>query len=155
MTDPADGGFHLDTGGVRDDALDDTARRNRQSLLDAYRDIEKGDQTAFLALLADDIHFHQAPSLPYPLSTSNREDTLAGFGQVIAAWSKMNVRVEELVAAGDLVIAYMTVSATAAPTGKPYGGPCAELFRFRDGKVVEWRPLYWDTHAVRIAFDLA
>jgi ketosteroid isomerase-like protein len=25
------------------------------------------------------------------------------------------------------------------------------VFRLRDGKIVEWRPIYWDTHAVREA----
>jgi ketosteroid isomerase-like protein len=131
--------------------LTDDAQRNRQLLLQAYQGIERGDQSDFLALLHPSVKLHEAESLPYGGTAQGLEQTLAVFGAVMAAWSRNHVTVEEITAAGDLVIAYMHMSSTAAKTGKSYEGACAEVFRFSAGKVVEWRPLYWDTHAAREA----
>jgi uncharacterized protein len=133
---------------AREGALDETAIRNRKIIYDLYAET---NGAGIFDLLADDVVFRQAPSLPYGAELHGIEAAKEGFANVIGAWASLQVEVEELVAAGDLVIAYMMLEGVGKATGKSYSGPTAEVFRMRDGKIIEWRPLYWDTHAVRLA----
>lgn len=127
------------------------AQRNRALLHKAYVDMIAGKESALFDLLDPEVRFREAASLPYGCDVRGIDAALQGVGAMMAAWSVMDVVFEEFVAAGDLVIAYMYVKATARNTGKPYEGPCAEVFRFRNGRIIEWHPIYWDTHAVREA----
>ena len=129
--------------------LTEGAARNRRAIEAAYRAMIAGDQGALFALLAVDVEFHEASSLPYGGSFSGLEGARAGVVGMFSAWSHLRVEIEELVAGGDLVIVYLWMRATARATGEVYEGPTAELFRFKDGKISEWRPIYWDTHRVR------
>ena len=61
---------------------------------------------------------------------------------MLATWSPLVVQIQELTAGGDLVIAYLLMTATGKRTGTTFSFPVAEMFRFRDGRVVEWRPIY-------------
>lgn len=130
------------------------AERNRNAVYEAYRAVEQGDMTKLVALLSPDVEFHEAPSLPYAISTKGIEATLAGVGGMFDHWSDLTAEIEELVATGDLVICYLLMTATSRATGKVYSGMTAETFRFRDGKIIEWRPIYWDTHEVRVVSGL-
>ncbi|VWX50120.1 nuclear transport factor 2 family protein [Novosphingobium sp. 9U] len=154
MDNDSDAGFRLAVDLASQNGMDETARANRASLLEAYQDIAEGKMERFMALLHPSVSLHQAPSLPYAMDTKGLDETLAGFEQVMVAWAKMHVTITELTAAGDLVVACMQVSARSAATGAPYEAPCTEVFRFHDGQIFDWRPLYWDTHAVRNAFGL-
>jgi ketosteroid isomerase-like protein len=127
------------------------AQSNRELMVKAYRAVEKGDQGPLMALLDPEVRFIEAPSLPYGCDVRGIEAAVAGVGSMMAAWSKMRVEIEEILSAGDLVIVYMRVAATSRKTGKPYAGECAEVFRLRKSRIIEWRPIYWDTHAAREA----
>ncbi|HKT74970.1 MAG TPA: nuclear transport factor 2 family protein [Steroidobacteraceae bacterium] len=127
------------------------AHSNRDLMVKAYRAIEAGDQGALTALLDPNVRFVEAPSLPYGCDVRGVEATAAGVSGMMAAWSKIRVDVEDFTAAGDLVIAYMRFTGISRKTGKPYSGECAEVFRFRNSRIIEWRPIYWDTHAAREA----
>lgn len=140
------------TVSARPDALDATAAANRKIIYDLYHET-KG--AGIFDLLAEDVVFRQSPSLPYGGEFHGIAAAQEAFGRVVGAWSSLNVEVEELVAAGDLVIAYIQMKAVGKATGLTYEGPTAELFRLRDGKIVEWRPVYWDTHAVRMVCGLS
>ena len=45
---------------------------------------------------------------------------------------------------GDYCILYQTIAFTVAANGNQGGFPVAEMFRFKDGKIVEWRANYFD-----------
>jgi ketosteroid isomerase-like protein len=131
--------------------LTETARANRDLMVQVYHALEHGDQGALAAILDPEIKFFEAESLPYGVSAQGIEATLQGVGGMMNAWSKIHVDIEEFATAGDLVIAYMRFTGTSRATGKIYDAVCAEVFRFRAGRVIEWRPVYWDTHAARNA----
>jgi ketosteroid isomerase-like protein len=133
----------------------EVAQRNRQTIERVYRAIEAGDQAALFGILADDVVFHEAASLPYGCTKTGKDGALAGVEGMFSAWSHLRVDIEEFATAGDIVIAYLNMRGTARATGQVYEGPTAELFRFKDGKVIEWRPIYWDTHRVRQVCGLA
>ena len=132
-----------------DSTLSDTANRNRTALMQAYAALPVGDTEKWWSYFDPDVEFHEAPSLPYGQSTKGLEAAKQGMGDMFTAWKHINVRVEEFTAAGDLVIIYLHLTATSRKTGEVYAGPVAELFRFRNDKIIEWRPIYWDTHLVR------
>jgi ketosteroid isomerase-like protein len=56
----------------------------------------------------------------------------------------MHSEFEAVLASRDIVILYQKIEFEAAMTGKTGELPVAELFRFRDGKVIEWRAHYFD-----------
>lgn len=131
--------------------LDTEAEANRTRLLDYYRARMAGDPDAFANFVDPDLDFFQASGLPYGGEAKGAEGALKLVGAMFATWRKLKVEVLEITAGGDLVIAYLMLTGISRATGDRYHGPTAEVFRFRDGKVVEWRPIYWDTHAVRRA----
>lgn len=132
-----------------DDGLNQQAKVNRQLLLDAYKAQLTGDTESLFRLLADDVTFIEADSLPYGGTFHGPAGAQQGVGGMFTAWSHLRVEIEDILASGDLVIVYLQMTATSRETGEVYDGPTAELFRFKDGKITEWRPIYWDTHAVR------
>jgi uncharacterized protein len=136
---------------VKDDGFNENAKKNRQALFDAYRAMIDGKSNALFDLLDDNVAFHEAPSLPYGGTLYGRSGAQSGVAGMFGAWSYLRVEIEEFLAAGDLVIAYMHLTNTSRATGKIYVGPVAEVFRFQNGKITEWRPIYWDTHAAREA----
>ncbi len=140
-------GLHIaDSSGLGGEAC-----TNRDLMIKAYQRIAAGDQGALVALLDPDVHFVEAPSLTYGCDVRGAAAAVAGVGGMMNAWRTIRVDIEEFAAAGELVIAYMRFTGTSRQTGRIYEGACAEVFRFKNGLITEWRPIYWDTHAAREA----
>jgi limonene-1,2-epoxide hydrolase len=58
-----------------------------------------------------------------------------------------------VLAAGDIVIVYQTVTFRPRENSNSLTLPVSELFRFRNGKVIEWRALYFDSNKVAKAIS--
>ena len=127
----------------------DESAANRTILHDAYLAIIAGNGGALFDLLDDDVEFIEASSLPYGTHVRGIPAAQAGVAEMFKSWRHMHVDITHFTASHDLVIAYMQMSATSRATGDVYNGPAAEIFRFRNGRIIEWRPIYWDTHLVR------
>lgn len=126
------------------DAFDETAQANRKALSDALEAMAAGDADALWALFDPDVTFYEASCLPYGGAHRGLEATQKAFGKLAASFSRMNSEFEALLASRDIVILYQHIEFEAATTGRTGGFPVAELFRFRDGKVIEWRAHYFD-----------
>jgi len=68
-------------------------------------------------------------------------------------WQKFCRKRERFLAAEDIVILYQTISFRVRENGNTGSLPVAEMFRFRDGKVIEWRALYFDACMVARAIN--
>ena len=55
---------------------------------------------------------------------------------------------EQILAAGDLAIAYAWMTYRVRKNGRTGKFPLAEVYRFRGGKVIEWRVHYFDASTV-------
>lgn len=132
--------------------LDDRAQRHRAAIRSMFVGMAAGDLAALTTLLAPDIRFIQAPGLPYAVDAHGIEEAMEGLGRMMAAWTRLDTQVIDVFASGDRVLAFLQMDGVSA-AGKSYSGPVTELFRFEGDKVVEWRPLYWDTFAVRTACE--
>lgn len=147
--------FSLNMSLAEDAPIDSDALANRDKLIQAYRAMIVGDNDPFMQLLDPDVTFHQAPGLPFGGEARGVEDTFKLISTMFETWSDVRVDIVDIAVGTDVVIAYLQLENTARATGKNYSGPTSELFRFRDGKIVEWRLMYWDTHGVRQACGLA
>jgi ketosteroid isomerase-like protein len=129
-------------------AFDETARANRQAIVDAMDAMAAGDADAFWSLFDPEVTFYEASCLPYGGAHQGLEATQKAFSLLCEQFSKMHSEFEAVLASRDIVILYQRIAFEAAKTGKSGGFPVAELFRFRNGKIVEWRAHYFDACAM-------
>lgn len=127
----------------------DVAEKNRIAVLDALDAVVAGDVESFWSMFDPDVVFHEADCLPdYGGVHKGLEATRRVFGRLSDVFSRNQVVFEQVLAAGDIVIAYQTISFEVKANGNTGTLPVAELFRFRNGKVIEWRALYFDSNMV-------
>ena len=124
------------------------AERNKALLLDALDAVAAGDFAPFWAMFHPDVVFHEAPCLPYGGMHKGLEATKKAYQHMADTYSGMHSVFEDVLVGGDLAILYQTITFRVKANGNTGTLPVAELFRFRDGKVVEWRALYFDSNMV-------
>lgn len=130
----------------------ETVKRNRQTMLDALDSIEAGDWDAFWAIFDPDVTFYEAACLPYGGAHRGLEAARRAYRRIGETF-EINALMEAVLAAGDIVILYQTINARVRENGNKVTFPVSELFRFRDGKVIEWRALYFDSDMVAKAIS--
>jgi len=124
--------------------FDATAERNRALLVSALDQIETGNFEAFWDIYDPDVTFYEASCLPYGGAHRGLEATKRAYAQLSATFSEMKSVMEAVLASRDLCIVYQTISFRTAEAGVAASFPVCEVFRFRDGKVIEWRACYFD-----------
>ena len=124
--------------------VDAQALANRQALIDAFGRLARGEEEAFWALFDPDASFHEASCLPYGGSHQGLDAIKRGYQEMCATFSQMRSEFHEVLTAGDYCILYQTIAFTVAANGNQGGFPVAELFRFQNGRIVEWRANYFD-----------
>lgn len=98
-----------------------------------------------------DVVVHEPQSLPYAGDWNGLEGIAALFQRMQESWS--NVAVENLQAAqnDDVVFMNCTLSLTSIANGVTIQQPFAEVLRFRDGRLLEGTPFYYDTKEILAA----
>jgi ketosteroid isomerase-like protein len=133
----------------REDPGDDAgAEKNRKAVMDALDAVAEGDMESFWSLFDEDVVFHEAACLPYGGAHMGREATIRAHNRLAGMYSKMRNEIEAVLAARDIVVLYQTITFTVKSNGNTGSMPIAEMLRFRSGKVVEWRALYFDSNMV-------
>jgi ketosteroid isomerase-like protein len=124
----------------------ETVARNRQTLLTALDAVAAGDAEGFWSIFDPEVVFHEAPCLPhYGGEHRGLAATQAAFARLNAVFSRTKSVFETVLAGGDLAILYQTITFEVRANGNTGVLPVSELFRFRNGKVIEWRALYFDS----------
>ncbi len=103
--------------------------------------VNKGDFSILPELIAPNYVFHTTPEVKGPEGLKQTFTTLR------TAFPDYKEKTENMVAEGDMVAVFYTVSGTfkgkygdISPTGKKFSIPAAILARFKDGKQVEAWP---------------
>jgi uncharacterized protein len=118
----------------------------------SYERFNADDLEGALAMMDDDIVWHQAQGLPHG-------GTYHGLPAVRAAifdpldeqwWDHFRADPNEIEGAGDTVIVIGRYTARAKRTGKPLDVPFCHIWRFRDGRAVRFHQ-FVDTHGWRQA----
>jgi ketosteroid isomerase-like protein len=133
--------------------FDETAQANRALLVGALEQIEAGNFEAFWDIYDPDVTFHEASCLPYGGSHRGLEATKRAYAQLAATFSEMKSVMEAVLASRDLCILYQTITFRTAEAGVSASFPVCEVFRFRNGKVIEWRACYFDACLMARAID--
>lgn len=123
---------------------DPVAERNRRSLVDGLARLLAGDVEAFWSIYDPDVVFHEASCLPYGGTHRGLAAARAAHGQVEKVFESLHSVFEAVLASEDIVILYQTITFRVRANGNTGTLPVSELFRFRDGRIVEWRALYFD-----------
>lgn len=131
------------------------AANNRKTLMAALDALEAGNLDGFWSIFDDDVVFHEAPCLPYGGAHKGLEATKQAFSRMGQTFSRMRAELEAVLAARDIAILYQSITFEVRNNGNTGSLPVAEMFRFRDGKVVEWRALYFDSNMVAKALTEA
>lgn len=124
--------------------FDATAERNRATLTGALDQIEAGNFAGFWGIFDPEVTFHEASCLPYGGAHQGLEATQRAYAQLSATFSEMKSVMEAVLASRDLCILYQTITFRTAEAGIAASFPVCEVFRFRNGKVIEWRACYFD-----------
>lgn len=124
--------------------FDATAEANRTQLVGALEQIEAGNFEAFWDIYDHDVTFYEASCLPYGGAHRGLAATKQAYAQLSATFSEMSAVMEAVLASRDLCVLYQTITFRTAEAGVRASFPVCEVFRFRDGKVIEWRACYFD-----------
>lgn len=106
----------------------------------------KGDPQCWLDIVADDIKLSSLAAGAAPLeftSTRHGAEELKGYLEgLLADWTMNFQHFDEFIAEGDRVATIGKISWTNKRTGKVLETAKADIWRFRDGKAVEFREFY-------------
>jgi ketosteroid isomerase-like protein len=78
------------------------------------------------------------PPLEFTKRRTGKSNAQHYFSGLAADWEMVHFTPEEFIAQGDRVVVLSTVAFRSKKTGKVAESPKADVFRFRDGKVVEF-----------------
>lgn len=127
--------------------------RNVAILQEAYRqwhETRGGSVDHFLSIVDPEISFGSVPRGATPMSFArdydNREVLRGYFNGLLEQWSMNFFDVNRYIADGDMVVMQGVCSWTHKATGKTCETPKVDIWRFRDGKAVEFYEMF-DTAA--------
>lgn len=123
---------------------DHEAARNRALIEGALEQVLAGNFDGFWDIFSPGVTFHEAACLPYGGAHVGLEATKAAYARMGSTFARMSSVLEAVMASRDLAILYQTITFEVAATGRTGSFPVCEIFRFRDGKVIEWRANYFD-----------
>lgn len=125
------------------------AEENRRVVAGLYAAIQAGDMDTALSLFdPEDVELHESPSLPFSGSWRGLDDVTKGIGEVAKVLDMSKVRVGQLVADEDAVVAIIELPTLPEFNPDTPMVALAELFRLRAGKIIEIRPYYWEPTAL-------
>jgi ketosteroid isomerase-like protein len=130
---------------------DSVAESNRKTFIKGLTSLLDGDVEAFWAMYDPDVVFYEASCLPYGGAHKGIAAARQAHGQIEQYFGSLHSVFDAVLAAEDIVILYQTISFKVRENGNTGSLPVSELFRFRDGKVIEWRALYFDACLVASA----
>ena len=118
-----------------------------------YDSFAAGDVPAVLGAMSPDITWYEADDFPYADGNPYKgpEAVLNGvFARCAEEWDGFAVEIDELLDAGDAVIAQGHYLGTFKATGKPQRTQIAHVWRIKDGKAVAFQQYANTLHVARV-----
>lgn len=109
-----------------------------------------GDPARMEELIHPEIVLEQAASLPYGGIYTGYAGLRELGERLLATWSDFRATTESVIGdpSGDHFVLIQRVSGRSRRSGRPFEISILELFSFREGRLAEIRPHYWDTNAL-------
>jgi ketosteroid isomerase-like protein len=121
-----------------------------REMVDAFN---RGDFQTSLALLDDEVEWHDPPGVPGAGVHRGPEAVRSWLARWLGAWESYTVSVEEIIDAGDQVVVVHHERARGKESGVEVDNRSANVCDVRDGKVVRKRP-YADRSQALAATEL-
>jgi ketosteroid isomerase-like protein len=117
-----------------------------------YEALERGDVTAVVALLSDELTWTEAEGFPYYSGTwrTPQEVVEKLFVPLAHDWDGFSVRAESFVCESSAVVAFGAYGGINRATGRRLSAPFAHRWRVTDGQIVSFMQ-YTDTVVVQAA----
>ncbi len=112
---------------------------------------ETGDLESLAGAFHSDVVVHEPRSLPYAGDWKGLDGVAALFRRMRETWSDMKVENLEAVRAGDTVFMTCTLHLTSRARGTTITQPFAEVLRFKDERLIDGTPFYYDTGEIAAA----
>ena len=103
------------------------------------------DMEGVMACLHEDIVVTEAESLPFGPEHRGPAAFMKLLAEVFSYWDDMTVEAKFRVEEGDRSVVFNEISGKGKQSGKAYTMMIAETFRFKDDKIIEVMPFYFDT----------
>lgn len=133
--------------------------RNLEMLRDLYeRYARDGDVEPLMAHLADDVVWRSvgpADRLRFARLCQCPDDVRGFFRTLAEDWEMMSYKVNEMIGQGERVVVLADVCFCHRHTGKVVATPKADVFRLREGKIVEFCEFYDSAAVVEAASESA
>ncbi len=114
---------------------------------------------ASFAAMADTLDpavvLHQTPDLPWGGEFRGHAGYEDWARRMSDAFDRLEVRDTRLLSEGDVVVILCRLVTRSRATGRTLDLPMAQEVRVRDGRIVEFRPFYWNVPAYRAALGEA
>lgn len=117
---------------------------NKEVVAEYYRSALAGEIEAMKAVLDPNIRAIEANSLPYGGVWEGIDAFMKLLARVFEVWKDCQVEMKHLIADDDWVVALTEMSGVGVASGIPFKMPLAEVYRVKNGKIVEVTPYYLD-----------
>ena len=121
------------------------SKSNKEKVQAMFDAMAAGDFERMKSYLHPDVFVTEAECLPYPGVHRGPDAYIRLVHKVVNTWDDLQLSVDAMAEVGDMV---MVVSEFAGKNkaGVAFVMPMTEVFHFKDGKISEVRPYYFDTH---------
>lgn len=118
---------------------------NKEKVQAMFDAMAAGDFELMKSYLHPEVFVTEADCLPYPGVHRGPDAYIQLVDKVVNTWDDLELSVNAMADVGDMV---MVVSEFAGKNkaGVAFNMPMTEVFYFKDGKISEVRPYYFDTH---------
>ena len=130
------------------------ATRNKAVLAEVYAAYRRKDAGPLIGLLAEDASYNSVAGLQdfrFAGPCHGRDAWIENLARIAEDYELEKYEVLQMVAQGDLVAAHADVAFRDRKTGKVAGSEKIDLFRLRDGRVLEFNE-FFDSLGVRAAY---
>ncbi|HEX7708085.1 MAG TPA: nuclear transport factor 2 family protein [Thermoanaerobaculia bacterium] len=129
------------TAGASETA-EDVGARNTELARSGYDAFARGDVPVVLGLMSPEIIWHEAESLPYGGIHRGPDAVLQNvFMGLGRDWQPFAATPKQYIPAGDHVVVLGEYSGTNRVSGRAFVAPFAHIWRFENGRLVEFRQL--------------
>ena len=118
---------------------------DREVLDQIYAAFFAGDLDQWINFWTEDSELWEADSLPYGGTAKGLVQIRETAEQMGEAWEDLDLEIHDIVGNDDRLITYGTWTGTGRKTGKSATFPFAEVWVFKDHKVLKVTPIYGDT----------
>ena len=118
---------------------DSEPRGSAETVRAMYEAFRTRDEGALRAVLADDVHWNQCDGMPGGAKRRGADEVVRGvFHGLADTWRDFGAPVEEILDAGERVVALGHYVGVHAGTGRPMRSDFAHVYRVAEGRIVRF-----------------